>query len=231
MMPLMISAWLLALAQLSDPRLRRPLLLGLGAATALFLALVVGGSWLVASAASGGGWLERVVDALGAIASVAVAVLLFGPATLLVAGLLLEDVAAAVEARHYPGLPPARVSGLGEQLVAGLRLGGRLLALTLLALPVALLLPGFGWAVWLVVAAYAYAREYAELAALRRMDLAAVHAWRRRHRLTLFLAGLPAALLALVPVANLLVPVLGAAAFTHLAIRLGPAPRPARAAP
>jgi uncharacterized protein involved in cysteine biosynthesis len=123
------------------------------------------------------------------------------------------------------------VSGLGEQLVAGLRLGGRLLALTLLALPVALLLPGFGWAVWLVVAAYAYAREYAELAALRRMDLAAVRAWRRRHRLTLFLAGLPAALLALVPVANLLVPVLGAAAFTYLAIRLGPAPRPARAAP
>jgi uncharacterized protein involved in cysteine biosynthesis len=77
--------------------------------------------------------------------------------------------------------------------------------------------------VWLAVAAYAYAREYAELAALRRMDLAAARAWRRRHRLTLFVAGIPAALLALVPVANLLVPVLGAAAFTHLAVRLGTA--------
>ena len=220
----MLQAWLLALEQLPDPRMRRPLLLGLAAASLMFLALFGGGTWLVASAATGGGWLERAVEALGGIAAFAVAVLLFGPATLLVAGMLLDDVAAAVEARHYPGLPPARQSGILEQALAGLGLGARVLALTLLALPLALLLPGLGWAVWLAVAAYAYAREYAELVALRRMDLAAARAWRRRHRLVLFTAGIPAALLALVPVANLLVPVLGAAAFTHLALRLGAAP-------
>jgi uncharacterized protein involved in cysteine biosynthesis len=219
----MLSAWILALEQLPDPRMRRPLVLGLAAAALLFLALFGGGTWLVTSAATGGGWLDRVLEALGGIAAFAVAVLLFGPATLVVAGMLLDDVAAAVEAKHYPGLPPARRSGLAEQALAGLGLGARVLGFTLLALPLALLLPGLGWAVWLAVAAYAYAREYAELAALRRMDLAAARAWRRRHRLTLFVAGIPAALLALVPVANLLVPVLGAAAFTHLAVRLGTA--------
>jgi CysZ protein len=219
----MLGAWLSALAQLPDPRMRRPLALGLAAAALLFLALFGGGTWLVASAATGGLWLERALEALGGIAAFAVAVLLFGPATLVVAGMLLDDVAAAVEARHYPGLPPPRATGLVAQAVAGLGLGLRVLVLTLAALPVALLLPGVGWAAWLLVSAYAYAREYAELAALRRMDLAAARAWRCRHRLRLLLAGLPAALLALVPVANLLVPILGAAAFTHLAVRLGAA--------
>jgi uncharacterized protein involved in cysteine biosynthesis len=224
----MIDAWLLALAQLSDPRLRRPLVLGLAAAAALFLALFGGGLWLVAGAAADGGWLERVLEALGGIAAFAVAVLLFGPATLIVAGLLLDDVAAAVEARHYPTLPPARRSGLGEQLVAGLGLAARVLLLTLAALPVAIVLPSFGWLIWLCVSAYALAREYAELVALRRMDIAAVRAWRRQHRLALLLAGLPAAALSLVPVVNLLVPVLGTAAFTHLAVKLGAASPVAR---
>lgn len=224
----MIGAWLLALAQLSDPRLRRPLLLGLAAAAGLFLLLFGGGVWLVAGAAAGGGWLERLLEALGGIAAFAVAVLLFGPATLIVAGMLLDDVAAAVEAQHYPGLPPARRSGLGEQLLAGLGLAARVLLLTLAALPIALLLPGIGWLIWLCVSAYALAREYAELVGLRRMDIAAVRAWRRRHRLALLLAGLPAAALSLVPVLNLLVPILGAAAFTHLAVRLGAASPAAR---
>jgi CysZ protein len=217
----MIDAWLLSLAQLSDPRMRRPLLLGLAAAAVLFMALFGGGLWLVAGAAADGGWIERTLEALGGIAAFVVAVLLFGPATLIVAGMLLDDVAAAVEARHYPGLPPARRSGFGEQLVASLGLAARVLLLTVFTLPVAILLPGVGWLIWLSVSAYALAREYAELVALRRMDITAARAWRRRHRLSLLLAGLPAAALSLVPVLNLLVPILGAAAFTHMAVKLG----------
>ncbi len=48
------------------------------------------------------------------------------------------------------------------------------------------------------------------------MGRAEALALRRRHRLRVWLAGLPAAALMLVPVGNLLAPVLGAAAFTHL---------------
>jgi uncharacterized protein involved in cysteine biosynthesis len=219
----MMTAWFLAIEQMTDKRMQRPLLLGLAAAALIFALLFGAGLWLVAGAAIDGGWLERLLEALGGIAAFAVAVLLFGPATLIVAGLLLDDVADAVEAQHYPNLPPARFSGMGEQLRAGLGLAGRVLLLTLCAVPIAILLPGVGWLVWLAVSAYALSREYGELAALRRLDLAEARAWRRRNRVTLFLAGLPAAALMLVPVANLLVPILGAAAFTHLAVRLGAA--------
>jgi CysZ protein len=84
------------------------------------------------------------------------------------------------------------------------------------ALPLVLLLPGVGSLVWLAVSAYALSREYFELAALRRMDAASARALRRRHRFRVWLSGVPAAALMLVPVANLFTPVLGAAAFTHV---------------
>lgn len=213
----MIGAWLAALGQLGDPRLRRPVVVGLLAAAVVFALLVGAGLWLVGlAAAGGGGWLDRAVSALGGVAAVIVAVLLFGPASLAVASLLLDDVAAAVEARHYPFLAPATPAPVWSQALAGLRLALRVLALSLLALPFVLLLPGIGSLVWFAVSAYALSREYFELAALRRMDAAAARALRRRHRLRVWLAGVPAAALMLLPVVNLLAPVLGAAAFTHL---------------
>ena len=219
----MIGAWWRAIGQLGDPRLRRPVLLGLLAAAAVFALLAGLGVRLVGlAAAGGGGWIGRVISALGGIASVGIAVLLFGPASLAVAGLLLDDVAAAVEARHYPFLGPATPAPLWSQVLAGLRLAGRVLLISLLALPVALLLPGVGPLVWLAVSAYALSREYFELAALRRMSAERARALRRRHRLRVWLAGVPAAALMLVPVANLLAPVLGAAAFTHVLHRVGP---------
>lgn len=213
----MIGAWLRAIGQLGDPRLRRPVLLGLLAAALVFAALVGFGVWLVGLAATGGGgWLDRIVSALGGITSFAVAVLLFGPASLAVAGLLLDDVADAVEARHYPFLAPATPASLGSQALAGVRLALRVLVISVVALPVVVLLPGTGALVWLAVSAYALSREYFELVALRRLDAASARALRRRHRLRVWFAGLPAAALMLVPLANLLAPVLGAAAFTHV---------------
>jgi uncharacterized protein involved in cysteine biosynthesis len=213
----MIRAWLHAVGQLGDPRLRRPVLLGLLAAGLVFALLVGFGLWLVGLAATGaGGWLDRVVSALGGVAAVIVAVLLFGPASLAVAGVLLDDVAAAVEARHYPFLAPATPAPLWSQVLAGLRVALRVLVISVVALPLVLLLPGVGSLVWLAVSAYALSREYFELAALRRMDAASARALRRRHRFRVWLAGVPAAALMLVPVANLLAPVLGAAAFTHV---------------
>ncbi|WP_337876579.1 EI24 domain-containing protein [Elioraea sp.] len=213
----MIGAWLCALGQLGDPRLRRPVVLGLLAAALVFAALVGFGVWLVGLAATGeGGWLDRLVSALGGVAAVLVAGLLFGPASLAVAGLLLEDVAAAVEARHYPFLAPATPASWWSQVVAGLRVALRVLVMSVLALPLVLVLPGIGSLLWLAVSAYALSREYFELAALRRMDAAAARTLRRRHRFRVWLAGLPAAALMLVPVANLFAPVLGAAAFTHV---------------
>lgn len=215
----MLAAWLKAFAQLGDPRLRRPVLWGVAVGALLFAALFGLGGWLVSLAVAGGGWLERVLTALGGLAAFLVAVVLFQPASMAVTGMLLDGVAEAVEARHYPALPPARPASLPAQLLASLRLAGRVALMSLLALPFALLLPGVGSLIWLVVSAYALSREYFELAALRRMGPKEARALRRANRFRVWLAGLPAAVLMLVPAVNLIVPVIGAAAFVHLLAR------------
>ena len=221
----MIEAWAKAFAQLGDARLRRPVLLGTAAGALLFAGLLALGGWLVALALAGGFWFERALAALGGLAAVLVALVLFQPASLAIAGLLLDGVADAVEARHYPNLPPASPAPLGAQIRASLRLAGRVAILSLLALPFALLLPGVGGLVWLAVSAYALSREYFELAALRRMEAEEARTLRRANRLRVWLAGVPAAALTLVPVVNLRVPALGAAAFVHVFHRTAKPPR------
>lgn len=212
----MIAAWAKAFGQLGDPRLRRPVLWGVAAGALLFVGLLGLGGWLVSLAVAGEGWLERALTALGGLAAFLVAVVLFQPASMAVTGMLLDGVAEAVEARHYPDLAPARPASIGQQILASLRLAARVTALSLLALPFALLLPGVGSLIWLAVSAYALSREYFELAALRRMDAKEARALRRAHRLRVWLTGLPAALLMLAPVVNLIVPVIGAAALVHV---------------
>jgi len=70
-------------------------------------------------------------------------------------------------------------------------------------------------------------REYAQVVALRRSDAAGAAAFRQRHRGTIFVAGVLMAVPLTIPVINLLVPILGAATFTHLYHRLSGS-RPSR---
>jgi uncharacterized protein involved in cysteine biosynthesis len=63
-------------------------------------------------------------------------------------------------------------------------------------------------------------REYFAMAAMRRLPRDQARAMRRRNFLTIWAAGILMALGLSLPLANLLVPVLGAATFTHLYHRL-----------
>jgi uncharacterized protein involved in cysteine biosynthesis len=220
--PRLLSAFALALADLRLPAMRRALFRAVGLAVLLFLLLLGGLGWLLAnSAVTGIGWLEGLADILGGAAALVGAVLLFPAATLAIVPLLLDPVAAAVEARHYPQAPPARPAGAAAQAWAGVRLAVLAGVLNLLALPVVLLLPGLGVVLFVVVNGWLLGREYFELAALRRLDAASARAARRARRGQVFLGGIALAALALVPFGNLLVPLVGAAAFVHMFHRGG----------
>jgi CysZ protein len=213
----MLNAARLALGQITDATFRRVLLRSLVIATALFAALWGGLVWLIARAEfSGIGWIDWTIDILGGAAALVGAIFLFVPATLLILPLFLNEVAQAVEARHYPNLPPARHSGLAEQLLAGLRLAGISVALNLLALPFVLLLPGVGVALYLAVNGWLLGREYFELAALRRVEPEKALALRRAQRLRVWAGGALVAAAGLVPFCNVLAPLFGAALFVHL---------------
>ncbi len=84
------------------------------------------------------------------------------------------------------------------------------------------LLPGVNALVFFVANAYLFSREYFQLAALRFRPLDEVVELRRRHRLTLFAAGLIIALFVVTPVLNLLTPLFGIALMARLHKRLAP---------
>ena len=127
----------------------------------------------------------------------------------------MEPVAAAVERRHYPWLPPARGASIAAQIAFGLRFGLKLLLLQILLVPM-LFVPLVGFILALMISAYALGAGMVLQTALLRMDMPAARMAWARNRLSGWVLGLVLALMALVPLLNLLIPVLGTAASVHI---------------
>ncbi|MBD0275327.1 MAG: EI24 domain-containing protein [Acetobacteraceae bacterium] len=219
----MIVPLVLALRQLGDPAFRAPLFKGLGGAVLVFAGLVAAGAWGAEALAGGSGWLATAAAALGGALAVALAVWLFVPVMLAVAGVFLDPVAEAVERRFYPGLPPPRGgASLAAQARFNLWFGLRLGVLSLLALPVALAFPPAGAALLWLVSAVGLGHGLFEGVAQRRVGVAEARALRRAREASVLAIGAVLAGVSLVPLLNLLVPVVGTAAMTHLLHRTRP---------
>jgi CysZ protein len=137
------------------------------------------------------------------------------------AGLFLDPVAEAVERRFYPRLSPARGASLAAQAGFNLKLGLWLGALSLATLPLTVAVPPVGAALLWVVSAVGLGHGLFEGVAQRRMGVAEARALRRTREASVLALGAVLAGASLVPVLNLLVPVVGTAAMTHLMHRNG----------
>ncbi|WP_226381360.1 EI24 domain-containing protein [Falsiroseomonas ponticola] len=217
-----------AFRQLPDPAFRQPVLLGAAGALAGLLAIGALASWGLGHLAAGTGWFAGVAAAAGGVLVVFAAWWLFVPMLLAISGLFLDGVAAAVERRHYPALPPAAGASTAGQAWSGFVLAAKMAGLTLILLPLSLVLPMIGTLGLWGVAAIGLGEGLFEGVALRRMDRAAAEALRRRRRSAIWGLGGALAAMAAVPLLNLLVPVLGTAAMTHLLHRVDPAANPAK---
>lgn len=223
----MLSAFALALGQLTDPRVLRVLGKSLVVTLVLFALLGTAG-WYGLDALLVHG-LDRwpamaEYSDLAALLIVFIAGwLLWRIVALLVLQLFADEVVVAVEVRHYPAAAAsARKLGLHEELANGLKGAGRALLFNLLALPVALVLLVTGIGAPLVfwaVNALLLGRELQDMVWLRhRASPAATPPLRGHERF--MLGGIVAALLA-VPFVNFLAPFLGAAMAAHLIHRKG----------
>lgn len=231
---MILSCFLAGLGQMSDRRFLKVTGLGVLLAAALLMGVYAGFIQLI-------GWLTPetmdlpwvgevtwVTDLLGwgsILLMIGLSVFLMVPVAALFSGLFLDDIARAVEDRHYPDLPVARRPALYEGVKDAVNFFGVLVAVNALALVlyafVGPLAPLLFWA----VNGYLLGREYFQLVAARRMDRTAAKALRKTHRGAIWLAGcLMAAPLSL-PLVNLVIPVLGVATFTHLVQRLMPGAR------
>ncbi len=196
-----------------DPGFRRAAVKAAVLSAGLFLALAGLAAWaLPCLSVLGVGWLDWLVGLVGGLGALLLAILLFPAVAGIAVGLFLEDVADAVEAHHYPDLPPA--SGGAASVLAAIRLSGLALALNLLLLPV-YLLPGPNVFVFFAINGYLLGREYFELAALRRMSTAAARGLRRKNAWRVFAAGCLITVLLSIPVVGWSMPIIAAAFMVH----------------
>lgn len=220
-----LTAFLRALAQLTDRRFLGVALTGVALSLALFVATALGLVVLVDWALPGAislpwigevGHLHQVLGIGAVIVAIVLSVFLMLPVAALFTGFFLDTVAAAVERRHYPTLPPVSPLPWGDAMISAVNFFGVLAAVNVLALILSFFLGPLAPLLFWALNGYLIGREYFELAATRRIGRHEARRLRRRHRGTIWLAGaLMAAPLSL-PFVNLLIPVIGAATFTHV---------------
>ena len=212
----MFKAFSKAISQLNDRRTRKVLWLCIGTAMAVFTVLWVAIGFLLTSTVFfATGWLETAVDLLGGLATLILTWFLFPGIMSALIGLFLEDIAGAVEARHYPSLPKAKGLPATAAMLTTLRFLGVVIILNISLLIFLLFPPVFPF-VFYALNGYLLSREYFELVALRRIGPEDMRSLRRAHRGRLFMAGVMITLLLTIPLVNLLAPIVATAAMVHL---------------
>ncbi len=212
----MFSALIKGIQQLNDPKARQVVWMAVGAgvlAIAVLWAIV--GELLAKTAIFETWWLEGIADFLGGALTLVLSWLLFPAAISAVIGLMLERVAGAVEARHYPHLPAANDLALSEALIEAAKFLGIMVALNLALLPFLFIPPLFPF-VFYGVNGYLLGREFFELVATRRMSAEDARALRKSRQATVMTTGVLFAMLMTVPIVNLLTPVIATATMLHL---------------
>lgn len=222
---MILSAFFRALGQLDDPRFRRVLGIGILLTIVLLIAATAGVLWLV-------GWLTGDMTSLPLIGEVTwlsdlfswgsvvlmliLSIFLMVPVASAITSMMLDDVAQAVEDKHYSALPKVAGVPFGDALRDTVNFLGLLIGINLLALILYVIFPFAALFIFWGVNGFLLGREYFTLAALRRVGRAEAKVLRRRHRATIWLAGVLMAIPLSVPLLNLIIPIVGAATFTNL---------------
>lgn len=230
---MILRSFFLALGQTGDPRFRRVLGIGVLLTFALLVAAYAGVLWLVQWLVGDNvalpvigevSWLDDLLSWSSLLLMMVLSIFLMVPVASAITSMFLEDVAKAVEDRHYPALPPAVPVPFWDALRDSVNFLGVLVLANIIALTVALFFLPFAPLIFWAVNGYLLGREYFTLAAMRRVGRDGARKLRRRHSGTIWAAGFLMAMPLSVPLLNLVIPILGAATFTHLfhQLRAGP---------
>lgn len=224
-MSLIFSSFFSALGQMGSAAFLKVILLGAALALALLAAITWGFSQAVFAFAPDTVDLPFIggVDGLAAILSwggfavmLGLSIFLMIPVASVFSGMFLDEVADAVESRHYPSLPAAQGQGFYEGLKSGINFLGLVIAVNVPALILYLMAGPFAPLVFWAVNGYLLGREYFALVSSRRMDKAAAKSLRKAHGGKIWLAGIFMAIPLSIPLLNLIIPVLGVATYTHI---------------
>lgn len=222
---MIFTSFFKAVSQIGDPRFRKVLLLGIGLTIALLVASYSGFLWLLQAALGEDAelpligtvtWLDDLLGWSSFFLMMVLSVFLMVPVASAITSMFLDEVARAVEDRHYPGLPTPPKVPLWDAVRDTVNFLGILIGANILALIAYALMPPAAIFIFWALNGYLLGMEYFQLAAMRRVGRARAKDLRRQNRGTIWLAGILMAMPLSVPLINLLIPILGAATFTHI---------------
>ena len=215
----------LSISQFSDRRFQRVVLKSIVLAIFALWALAAGGgsvlSWLFSGDLTlpwiGTLNLDGSLIGWGAFWIIlGLSVFLMVPVASAMSAFFVDDVAHAVEERHYPNSQAQHRSKLSEEVRESLGFLGTMLVANLIALIFYALFTVFAPIIFWLLNGYLIGREYFYMAAKRYLGRDTALSAFRDHRFRVWMCGVILVLPMSVPLLNLLVPVLAAASFTHL---------------
>jgi uncharacterized protein involved in cysteine biosynthesis len=222
---MILASFLKAIAQLPDPRFRSVLWRGIGLTIALLVGLYAGLLWLIEWLTEapitlpGVGEVTWIGDLLswGSLGLVIVmSIFLMVPVASAITSLFLDEVAQAVEDKHFPTLPDVPHVTFWDGLRDSVNFMGVLIVANLFAFILYGLFPFAALFIFYALNGFLLGREYFTLAAMRRVGRARAKELRKKHQAKIWLAGCLMAVPLSFPLINLVIPILGAATFTHL---------------
>ncbi|WP_460273966.1 EI24 domain-containing protein [Celeribacter sp. ULVN23_4] len=218
-----------AIGQLSDKRFQSVLLKGLGLTVALLVAIYLVFIWVIGAFVPDTftlpvigeiTWIDNALSIGSFFLMIVLSMFLMVPVASAFTGLFLEEVSEAVEDRHYPDLPDVPRQSFSDMLMDSLGFLGVIVLANLIALVLYLILNIAAPVIFWALNGFLLGREYFQMVAMRRLGREGAKAARKRHMPQIWLAGALMAIPLSVPLVNLLIPVLGAATFTHMFMRL-----------
>ncbi len=231
---MILNAFFAALGQIGDAKFRAVLLRGVGLTIALLIAACAAAIWLINRLSSGEislpfvgavPWLNDVLNYSGIFVVLILPVFLMMPIASAIISMFLEEVAEAVEDKHYPTLPNVPGIPFSEGVRDAISFMGVLIAANILALILYAIFTPLAPFIFWAMNGFLLGREYFTLAAMRRIGREGARKLRSKHSTTIWLAGTLMAIPLSVPLVNLVIPIIGAATFTHIYHKLsGPTP-------
>lgn len=220
---MVLTALTRAWGDLFRPRIFSVVLIGIVLTLILFAVLQAGAFWAIRLLAPDTitlPWIGPVTIngalSLGSLILFPImSIFLMAPVTAGFAGLFAERVSEAVEQIHYPGTPGLPVDFM-DGLLESLAVIAAMIGVTLVTLLLAPFVGPFASVLFYLGNGWLLGREFFQMAARRHLRAPQASALRQRLTRQATSLGVLIALLATVPVLNVLVPVLAAAGFTHL---------------
>lgn len=218
-----LHALALGWADLLRPATLRLVLAGAALTIALFIGLQAAIFWALRLMVPGGfslPWLGEVqigpVLSWGSLALFPLmGIFLMAPVAALFSGLFAENVAAEVERRHYPLRQGVSLDFM-DSLLESLAVMAAVLGVGLVALLLTPFLGPLAPALFYGANGWLLGREFFQMAARRHLSEPEARSLRRRHSGTILITGALVAVGLTVPLLNIALPLLAAAAFTHL---------------